>query len=156
MVSQLTMHLLRKNHCCKITLCILHGVSPSSKGRDFCCLGDFHGVNSSLPVCLPCTFLFCHTNTGSLDDKCICKDICMLMDICDVSLLQHLWSSFTAEVCHRNWNLKQITRQLCYRLDVTLSVQRKAVYLFFFLRDFSCVLTMAFLVVTKTSSNTQK
>lgn len=129
-----TMRSPRKNHCCKITLCIIHGVSPSSRGRDFCCLGDFHDVSSSLPVCLPHMVLFCQTNIGSLDDKCICMDACILMNMCSVSLLQHLWSS-----CHMNWSLKQITRQLCCRLDVTLSMQRKAVCFFFFQWSFSCI-----------------
>lgn len=158
MVSQLTMCSSRKNHCCKTTQCIFHGVSPSSRGRDFCCLGDFHDVSSSLPVFLPCTFLFCLLVEAVLMTSAFAWMFaywCIFV----VSLLQHLWSSFTAEACHRNLSLKQVIRHLCCRLDVTLSMQRKAVYFFFFLWGVSCifsVLTVAFPVMTNTSSNTQK
>lgn len=97
----------------------------------------------SVWVFSPCAFLLCPNTVGSTDDKCICIDVCILMDMFVVSpSLQHLCNSFTAEACHRNWSLMRTIKQLCCRLDATLYMQRKAVCFFFFPCIWKCILQM--------------
>lgn len=72
-------------------LCILCGVSPSSRGRDFYCLGVVHNITSSwFPSCIfaMCIFVLSYC-CRQYWYKCICIDVCILTNMFMVSLLHH-------------------------------------------------------------------
>ena len=131
------------------------GVSPSSRGRDCCCLGVFHSITSSLfHLCgfVMCIFVLSYHCRWYWWQVHLCRCLHIEGHVCGVSCsLQHLWNFVTAEACHRSWSLMWIIRQLCCGLDAMLYTQRKAVC-FFFPWGFSCicwVLNVAFPEMTR-------